>query len=480
MKKKGTRLISATLVCLLLLTLCVPALAAERAELFGYLKMTSSTNMRSSADASSSVEKKVPKNAIVTLLSTHGQWSLVDYEGTMGYVLTKCTEPYTGTVSAAVNVVTSTSSNATVGVSEATGTVNVRSGPSTSYAKLGQLKKGTRVTTVGKTGSWTIINWESGTAYVSSKYLKTVTSTPSGTVIYVRFLRDGKVYSGPSAANRVIASYDEGDELVYISTYDAWYKVKAGSKEGYVSAADVTFVNGTPEEVEGRTVFAKKLTVVYDSTGSSARAYTYMNAGDSARLVSDSNSTACVYYNGRIGYVNSSNIQLVSGTGAYEMREMSAWYYAKAKNTTVYSIPIESGSYRTGYLANSEGVWVIDYNAYWAKVIIRNRPMYVPMANLSSSPSNGKEAGGNWSYASPGDKLYISERGGADTFETTLEEVYIPTGERSAYGKIARGSEVTLMSTIGDYCLVIWQEEREKPANEYRVHTAFILKSAVK
>lgn len=51
--------------------------------------------------------------------------------------------------------------------------LNVRSGASTKYSKVGSYKKGTKVTCYGTSGSWTKVKYSGKTRYVSSQYLST-------------------------------------------------------------------------------------------------------------------------------------------------------------------------------------------------------------------------------------------------------------------------------------------------------------------
>lgn len=53
-----------------------------------------------------------------------------------------------------------------------TNVLNVRSGPSTSYQKVGSAKLGQTFTYLGATGSWTKISYNGSTKYVASTYVK--------------------------------------------------------------------------------------------------------------------------------------------------------------------------------------------------------------------------------------------------------------------------------------------------------------------
>ena len=60
-----------------------------------------------------------------------------------------------------------------VGSAIATGRVNVRSGPGTSYSKFGTLKKGQRVAVWSIDGKWAEITWTGNLrGYVHMNYLK--------------------------------------------------------------------------------------------------------------------------------------------------------------------------------------------------------------------------------------------------------------------------------------------------------------------
>ncbi|MDL2257740.1 SH3 domain-containing protein [Eubacteriales bacterium OttesenSCG-928-K08] len=466
-------------VLALILLLCIAlslapvALAQGTA---GYVKATSSTQIRESANGESI--GTFPKGEIAQALSSSGSWTMINYNGTMGYVLTSKVSVYTGAVSdnvvSSVNVTSSSNKNTAV----ATATVNIRKGPGTNYSKLGQLKKGDTVSVVGEVSGWTIIDWKDGVAYVSSKYLKSGgTGSASTTVIYVEALQKATIHSGPSSANRVVETMEKNEQAEYISTYGSYYKVSFNGSTGYVNAGNVTIVGGVPEATQGRSCFAIKTARVFNGTGTNAKAYTYMLAGDGAQLVSSNDTWTCVYYKGKTGYVYSDNVVKVTGTGTYSVSDIGKWYYANASKTMAYSIPLESSKYRTGYLDYNEEVWAFSGNSYWTKVYINGKQMFVPTANLSSRPLSGSGISAGKYFA--GEVLRIKAWGGASVYTSTLGHLYVPEGENTAYGEILRGTRVTVMRTHGNYIMVCWVEDRDEPANKYRMHVGFILEETV-
>ena len=124
-----------------------------------------SLNVRSSPSTSGTVSATLKKNAYVTLLGKTGSWWQVAYgNGRTGY----CHGDYIRTVSA---------QEATVRLSS--GSLNVRSGAGTSYAKTGSLTNGEAVLILSDSGQWSRILYHgTKTGYVSNRYLSTGTSAP--------------------------------------------------------------------------------------------------------------------------------------------------------------------------------------------------------------------------------------------------------------------------------------------------------------
>lgn len=115
-------------------------------------------NVRSSASTGSAAVSSLKNGAYVTLHGKSGNWWRVEYaNGRYGY----CHADYVRTVSATTSTVTTSS-----------GSLNVRSGPGTSYSRVGSLWKGTQVLVLSASGGWSRILYH-GTklGYVSSAYL---------------------------------------------------------------------------------------------------------------------------------------------------------------------------------------------------------------------------------------------------------------------------------------------------------------------
>lgn len=111
-----------------------------------------------------------------------------------------------------------------------TGSLNVRSGPSTAYDKLGYLAKGTTVEIVGKASNgWYKIKYKDGYGYVSNKYVKlgVYEGETTGNV---------NVRSGSSTTSSKLGYLTKGTKVDVVEVAsNGWYKIKYKDGYGYVS-----------------------------------------------------------------------------------------------------------------------------------------------------------------------------------------------------------------------------------------------------
>ncbi len=161
MKKARSILLLAVLISGMLAMMPMKAEAATTSSQAGIVSTSSGKlNVRSSASTGAAVVATLNKGSYVTLISKSGSWWQVEYsKGRYGY----CHADY----------ITSASSS-TAAVQTNSGSLNVRSGAGTSYARTGSLAKGEVVIVLSTSGGWSRILYHgSKTGYVSAKYLST-------------------------------------------------------------------------------------------------------------------------------------------------------------------------------------------------------------------------------------------------------------------------------------------------------------------
>ena len=131
---------------------------------------TDKVNVRSGADTSADKLGSVEKGTALTRTGTEGDWSIVDYNGTIGYIKSEFLS-----ASAPENVSETAASEA---LTEGTtimlsNTTNIRSSMSETADKVGVAYAGEKVTVVmSYAEGWTKVTWKNKTGYVKTDLLK--------------------------------------------------------------------------------------------------------------------------------------------------------------------------------------------------------------------------------------------------------------------------------------------------------------------
>ena len=158
-------------------------LASSSAGTAGTVKCSSSVNLRSEANTSSSILAELKNGTAVTVVSTANGWCKVTCSGKTGYIK----QDYVSTTGSASN--NTSASTGTAAVVKCSSTVNFRSAASTSSTILGELKNGTAVTVLSTSNGWSKVSYAGKTGYISADYLVTASSgtaiSPSNTAASV-------------------------------------------------------------------------------------------------------------------------------------------------------------------------------------------------------------------------------------------------------------------------------------------------------
>ena len=152
----------------------------------GTVKCSTSVNLRSEANTSSSILAELKNGTAVTVVSTANGWCKVTYSGKTGYIK----QDYVSTTGSASNTSNNTSaSTGTAATVKCSSTVNFRSAASTSSTVLGELKNGTSVTVLSTSNGWSKVSYAGKTGYISADYLVSASTgtaiTPSNTAASV-------------------------------------------------------------------------------------------------------------------------------------------------------------------------------------------------------------------------------------------------------------------------------------------------------
>ena len=303
---------------------------------------TDGLNFRNGAGTSYSIIKVLNKGEKVEVISESNGWSKVKHDSRLGYVASQYIDKAT--------------TNYTIKEVNTDG-LNVRTGPSTSYATIGKLNKGTRVEVISESAGWSKINYNNKTAYVSSGYLKAVsTSTPDtkpeDTTQQYKEIKvvntDGlNVRKGPSTSYESIGKIDKGTSVEVISESDGWSKINYKNTTAYVATK---YLDKKTTNTEETTQQYKEIKVVntdglnvrkgpstsYESIGK-------IDKGTSVEVISESDGWSKINYKNTTAYVAtryldkiSSNEQVPPVVGGESTENVSgANIYYKALNYTL-------------------------------------------------------------------------------------------------------------------------------------------------
>ena len=131
-----------------------------------------------------------------------------------------------------------------------TGSLRLRSGPSTGYTTIANAPQGDYVLITGKTGDWYRVIYNLKTGYMHGDYLKLYTAknvelgygTVTGKQVNVR--------SGPNTSNQSVAKATVGETAYVIGFNKQWYKVIFKDKIGYIRS-DYLNLTQIPYENKG-------------------------------------------------------------------------------------------------------------------------------------------------------------------------------------------------------------------------------------
>lgn len=143
-----------------------------------------------------------------------------------------------------VNVSAINSESKAGDVSIASGSLNVRTSPSTTSTIKSSLKKGNYVTLISKSGSWWYVEYSKDSyGYCHENYIKTIDSKLG----YVNISSGSlNVRSGPSSSYAKIDNLYKNNSVIILETSGNWHKILFnGNKIGYVSK---TYINAQPTQ----------------------------------------------------------------------------------------------------------------------------------------------------------------------------------------------------------------------------------------
>ncbi len=429
MKTNSLRRTLAVALVLTMLAVAIPAMAASQ------VYVTTDINVRNGPGLSYSIIGSLDKNEVVTKLGTSGNWTKIDFNGKTAYVNSPYVKPYSGDD----DVIVIDDDDAVAAYANAA--VNVRSGPGTSYAKLGELRKGDAVTLVGSTGSWSIIKWSTGTAYVSSAYLTKSSSNPgSGSTTTMVATANVNVRKGPSTSYSIVGSLAKGETVQKTGTSGNWTQVRYNNQTAYISSSYLKAYTGggsTPPS-SSTLLYALRDTAVRTGPSTSYRAIGYLEYGDSITYIDKySSSWYEVQLGINTGYVYAADVRMY-GSGSTSGGTVYATSTAPVYSST------STSSARLGYLYEGDSATRTgSVGSTWTKISFKGQTGYVQTSRVVVAP------GGTTSGFTTLNRMMYALRSYTYCYSIPYEQNTYRTGY------LDRNEEVWAIATNGDWIQVI-------------------------
>ncbi len=323
-QKQFSRLLSMALVLVFALVLCAPAFAANTT-----VYATTALNVRTGPSTSYPIVGVLQSGQSVTKIGTSGAWYQIYYGSTIAYAHGNYLETYVTTTTPSV------STGDTVMVNY--GSVNIRTGPSTDYTRIGVVSAGQTLTRTGIHGNWTQILYNGQTAYIYSAYVTPMTSSltpvfPDGsstpTVVGNAQIADGAyLYSAPSTSSKYQVNYlPTGTVVTVINSYSSdWSFVAYGSYNGYVKTYElvnygaVSTVPDTSYDYDDLYPYQAIVAPKVDARVYSTPSYTtwgvgYLDAWTHTLATGKVGEFTQIVYGGGIGYILSEQLFVVDSS----------------------------------------------------------------------------------------------------------------------------------------------------------------------
>lgn len=135
--------------------------------------------------------------------------------------------------------------------------VNLRKGPGTGFAKIGQVKAGVTLEVISERNDWFQVHYDKGQAWIAGWLVEGGISSPaepsrSGNLATVQYvIITGKVVNvrkGPGLNHPVVTKIGLNEKHAILAEQNGWYKLRAGGQEGWVLGELVKVITETTSQ----------------------------------------------------------------------------------------------------------------------------------------------------------------------------------------------------------------------------------------
>ena len=303
------KMISLLLVALMLVALAPVAMAAPEINadsIVTIVNCRNSANVRAAATSDSKKLGEASRGNTYQLLAVEGDWYKIQYKkDQVGFVYKKYVQ---------VGKKGEAPKKDTVTVTNAPNGVNIRAKAKSSGKVLGVAYNGETFESKGKSGKWTKVAYNGGTAYIYTSYLTlTKGTTPkTSTKMYVVNTETLNIRGKSSSSSTIVGTLQKGDEVNVIGSSGKWTQITYGDGTAWVSSAyvskfkseaDVVGKTGTIVNASTKVNIRSKASSSSKKLGTTVNGKTFTVKGISGRWVK-------VEYNGGSAYIYDKYIKI--------------------------------------------------------------------------------------------------------------------------------------------------------------------------
>ena len=253
---------------------------------------------------------------------------------------------------------------------------------STGSTKLKTLTMGTELTVLGFNDSWGLVNVSGTKGYVQlSGLIKVSDATLTPTMNASAKVNVSKVtfYKYASSSSKTVGSLSKGASVTVLAYDDTWAYVQCGSNKGYCTLSSLTQVsNPTLSENEALEGVITSSAAVYTYAITTSSRLATLSAGTAVTVLAHSSAWALIESGNTRGYVNKSNVSLLSDV---TLKENEAYVAKVTAAGTVYKYMF-TGSPKAGSVSKGMTVNVLGHNTSWALIEKSGNKGYYPMSGL--------------------------------------------------------------------------------------------------
>ncbi len=263
------------------------------------------------------------------------------------------------------------------GYSEQTGTVDsegatVYMQASTSSARLGTAKPGTKLIMLDVNGDWVRVENDGMVGYtLLSRFVTHPGTEVNGddmvSVDSIEATAKEKIYiyDAPSSSAERIGYLNAGNSVTVLKKNDSWAYVTKSGNYGYTPLSGLQNGNGL-DSVASYTAIAKARVYVYDAPGTSATQIGYLNEGESVTVSAKDDTWAYITRGSNTGYTKLDGLRSASDESE-ELKSVTPYQAAATTNLYVYSQASDAGE-SLGVLKTGMIVTVQAESQNWARI----------------------------------------------------------------------------------------------------------------